>query len=379
MTEKVGLVKNAMLAVQRYPWEQGVCAQALWELGDEKTAIAMAHDAVLRQKEDGRLAVINDNIAVTDPAANGEVVWRAYERTGDKFYREAAEKMLAYLMKEAPRTETGCICHNEVSFHEGYSPDQIWVDSVYMAPPFLAVMGELTEAVAQIEGYLSYLRDAATGLLYHIYDAGTGQFVRKKLWATGNGWALLGIARVADIARERGEAFLAERLQGYGRTLLDAMLPYQLTDGRFHDILDEPDSFVEGTAAMMTAAFMYRGIAGGWLSGEYKERADLIREAMESYVDEFGLIREVCGCPHFLTPGTSAESMAAYLMMWAWYEKYEKRANAVLVSESDWSAIRETLYLNSIPEMAKSIVEGAREPLEDCVSEDMVEWNTKER
>ena len=39
---------------------------------------------------------------------------------------------------------------------------------------------------------------------------------------------------------------------------------------------------------------------------------------METYVDEFGLIREVCGCPHFLTPGTSAESMAAYLMMWAW-------------------------------------------------------------
>lgn len=29
MSEKVKLVKNAMLAVQRYPWEQGVCAQAL--------------------------------------------------------------------------------------------------------------------------------------------------------------------------------------------------------------------------------------------------------------------------------------------------------------------------------------------------------------
>ncbi len=32
---KIDLVKNAMLAVQRYPWEQGVCAQALWELGDD--------------------------------------------------------------------------------------------------------------------------------------------------------------------------------------------------------------------------------------------------------------------------------------------------------------------------------------------------------
>lgn len=51
-----------------------------------------------------------------------------------------------------------------------------------------------------------------------------------------------------------------------------------------------------------------------------------------------------------------------------------KRANAVLISESDWCAIQETLYLNSIPGMTKSIVEGANESLEDCISEDMVSW-----
>lgn len=51
-----------------------------------------------------------------------------------------------------------------------------------------------------------------------------------------------------------------------------------------------------------------------------------------------------------------------------------KKANAVLISEDDWSAIQETLYLDSIPGMTKSILDGAKEPLEDCVSEDMVEW-----
>lgn len=321
MTEKRILVKNAMLAVQRYPWEQGVCAQALWEMGDETTAIAMAHDAVLRQTEDGRLAVINANIAVTDPAANGEVVWRAYCKTGKELYREAAEKMLHYLMHKAPRTDKNILCHNEVSFHEGFSTDQLWVDSVYMAPPFLAVMGELSEAVMQIEGYLSYLKDETTGLLYHIYDAGTGSFVRKKLWATGNGWALLGIARVAETAIEQKETEYADRLIGYGKALLDAMLPYQLPDGRFHDILDEEDSFTEGTAAMMMATFIYRGLAGGWLPESYRTYADKVYNTMDAYVDEFGLIREVCGCPHFLTPGTSAESMAAYLMMQGWHDK----------------------------------------------------------
>lgn len=329
---KCELVKHAMLAVQRYPWEQGVCAQALWEYGDITTAVAMAHDAVLRQQPDGRLAVINENIAVTDPAANGEVVWRAYELTGNAMYRDAAGKMMYFLMEKAPRTERGIICHNEVSFHEGYSANQIWVDSIYMAPPFLAVMGELDEAVRQIEGYLTYLRDDRTGLLYHIYDAGgrksireklkgigNGKFVRKKLWATGNGWALLGIGRVIDIAIEKGRRDLAERLIRYGTGLLDAMLPYQMKDGRFHDILDEEDSFVEGTAAMMMAAFLYRGIAGGWLEEKYKVAADRVRETMEAYVDEYGIIHEVCGCPHFDRVGTSAESMAAYLMMYATY------------------------------------------------------------
>lgn len=51
-----------------------------------------------------------------------------------------------------------------------------------------------------------------------------------------------------------------------------------------------------------------------------------------------------------------------------------KRVNAVLISESDWSAIQETLYLDSIPGMTESILKGAKESLDECVSEDMVNW-----
>ena len=35
---------------------------------------------------------------------------------------------------------------------------------------------------------------------------------------------------------------------------------------------------------------------------------------------------------------------------------------------------QETLYLTSIPGMAESIIEGGKTPLEDCVSENEVEW-----
>lgn len=48
--------------------------------------------------------------------------------------------------------------------------------------------------------------------------------------------------------------------------------------------------------------------------------------------------------------------------------------NGVLIGESDWNAIQETLYLNSVPGLAESIVAGGNVPLEECLSEDEVEW-----
>ena len=43
-----------------------------------------------------------------------------------------------------------------------------------------------------------------------------------------------------------------------------------------------------------------------------------------------------------------------------------KRNNAVLVSEDDWNAISETLYLLSTPGMRESIKEGLNEDLAAC-------------
>jgi antitoxin YefM len=49
-----------------------------------------------------------------------------------------------------------------------------------------------------------------------------------------------------------------------------------------------------------------------------------------------------------------------------------KRSNAVLISEEDWRAIQETLYLLSIPGMRESIREGLNTPIEECTKD--LEW-----
>ena len=49
--------------------------------------------------------------------------------------------------------------------------------------------------------------------------------------------------------------------------------------------------------------------------------------------------------------------------------------NAVLISEDDWNAIQETLYLNSIPGMTESILESKNESLSECtVYDPEEEW-----
>jgi antitoxin YefM len=45
-----------------------------------------------------------------------------------------------------------------------------------------------------------------------------------------------------------------------------------------------------------------------------------------------------------------------------------KRNSAVLVSEEDWRAIQETLYLLSLPSMRESIRQGLRTPTRRCAT-----------
>lgn len=43
-----------------------------------------------------------------------------------------------------------------------------------------------------------------------------------------------------------------------------------------------------------------------------------------------------------------------------------KRHNGVLISEEDWRAINETIYLLSVPGMRKSIRQGLKTPVKKC-------------
>jgi rhamnogalacturonyl hydrolase YesR len=139
--EKVTL---AMLSMQRATWEQGVAMQALLELGETELVILMAKDAVLRQSQDGRLAMLGEEFALSDACSPGEAVLWAAKKTGDPFLMRGYEKLLDYVLNKAPRNKDGIIYHFT-------NIPQIWSDINYMLPPFLAISGEYSEAIKQID------------------------------------------------------------------------------------------------------------------------------------------------------------------------------------------------------------------------------------
>lgn len=258
-------VQAAMLSMQRRSWEQGVAAQALLELGNTDLVVLFAKDAVVNQLKDGRLGLNGESRPVADPAANGEPVFCAANVTGDPALKTAAERMRDFLLYNAPKTKDGLIYHHD-------NENKIWVDAMYMMPPFLAVAGHPQEAVKQIVGYRQILMHPEKRLYYHIWDDDRQDFARKLFWGVGNGWAAAGISRVI---RALPDSMTSEKtmLAGFVKEVLDACLPYQRSDGLFHDILDDPSTFVETNAAHMLAYSIFRGIRGGWIDASYRGAA----------------------------------------------------------------------------------------------------------
>jgi len=298
---KLAKVKKVLLTMQRASWEHGIAAQAFYEAGDMEIAYLMAVEAVHRQSDEGQLCVMYYENGVTDPASAGEVVFRMWERTGDEYFKKGYERMLDYLKNKAPRTD-GILHHVK-------NAPELWIDSLYMAPPFLAVVGEYKDAIHQIRGYRKYLWDSDKKMFRHIFNIKEKKFRRVDFWGGGNGWAAAGMARVIDTLPENYSEEKREIIQ-YVTELLSGCIECMRDDGLFYDVIDNKDSFIEANLSQMLAYSIFKGINSGWLDKRWLKYGIKVREGVNKCVDEHGFVRSVCGVPFFDRPGTSAEAQA---------------------------------------------------------------------
>lgn len=298
---------QAMLCMQRAAWEQGTASQAFIAIGRNDMAILFAKDALVRQTAEGRLGLLGSDPGVTDPGSNGEAVLLAYKLTGEEKYKKAAEAQYEYFKTKAPKTSDGILHH--VTYAK-----QVWSDASFMAPPFLALMGDFDEALKQIEGFRKYLLNPEKKMYYHIWDEAKNEFGRKLLWGGGNGWTAAGIAKIINLLPKENEHH-RNKFVLYGKEVIDGCIVYMRPDGLFHDIVDDASTFVETNLGQMLAFAIYTGVKAGWLDNSYKAKADSMRKAARAKVDSYGIVQGACGSPNFDHSGTSTEAQSFFLMM----------------------------------------------------------------
>jgi rhamnogalacturonyl hydrolase YesR len=306
-SDTVTKVKLALLSMQRHSWEQGTAMQAFLEQGDMDIVIPMAKEAVYRRRPDGRGADIGNTTASTDPCAVGEALIAACKATGDAALKQGCDALLEWALKKAPRNEKGIVYHLD-------NVPQMWSDSTYMLPPFLAAAGYFDEALINLYGYWDIFFDESKNLFRHIWDDSAKNFKREACWGGGNGWTLAAIARIYGLLpEERGTD--KGKLAAMGKTLIDGVLAHVRPDFLFHDVIDDPASFVETNLSQMLAYTIYRAVHSKWLDKSYLETAEKLYAAAVKKIDAYGLVQDCCGAPSFDKAGVAPEGQAFYLLM----------------------------------------------------------------
>lgn len=308
--DTVEQVLEAMMCMTRQCWEAGIAAQALMETGEQRKLDIVIYDMVLRQSADGRLCNVENTPAVTDSSFCIPSVFLTGKQKHDQILLDAALKNVEYLLHEAERAKDGTLYHLR-------GRTEIWADSMAFLPYSLALTGHKKEGLAQMKGIWNRLYDRSKGLCLHMWDEMRQDFTRPLAWGIGNGWALTGLHRMLPLYANDSESY--EWISDTFLSLLDSMLSYMTEEGRFHDVLDDEDTFCESETAAMTAYTIYKAVLERIIPEEKKETyladAELIRSSLWKQVDSTGLVRQAASSPAFDRPGTSVECQAHFLMM----------------------------------------------------------------
>jgi unsaturated rhamnogalacturonyl hydrolase len=175
-----------------------------------------------------------------------------HEITEDKHHLELAEQIVGFIMQKAERTTDGGLSHFN-------GKPQLWVDTLDMCCPVLSNLGRINkrpelqeEAIRQLEVFTKHLQDPETGLFYHMWDEKSSKHT-PSFWARGNGWVVMSYTEV--LKNEKKGSKGSARLIGPLKKQLAGISGLQDAEtGLWHTVLDEPDTYLEGSASAM---FLY--------------------------------------------------------------------------------------------------------------------------
>lgn len=267
----------------KHHYHQGVCLSGVYEIyrlcGEERYFSYIRDWVDSVTDTDG--SVLHYRPRALDDLQPGILLFPLWEKTGEKRY----ELCLKHLMEDIdayPVNSEGGFWHAESR------PDQMWLDSLYMACPLCAAYGKaygqpryIDKALLQVELMRKHCRDTETGLWYHAWDmrkeaswADKESGHSSEFWGRAIGWVLIAMLDILDSLEPHTDAH--ERLCGYIKELSEALCRYQSPQGRWYQLVnkgDRPGNWLENSCSCLYVAALSRAITKGILSESFLSSA----------------------------------------------------------------------------------------------------------
>ena len=237
----------------------------------------------------------------------GNVLSFMYEQTGERHYLDLLAYLTEDLYNNYPRNQYGGFWH----FYS--TPDQMWLDGLYMAGPLLAKYARYAQkpeyldlAVKQILLMYSNMRDEKSGLLFHGWDPGkNAEWADKntglspEVWGRACGWFVLAIADILDYVPEN--YCNRQRIIEIFNNIISSIIRYQSAEGRWYEVVNKWEDEGNWPENSCTCLFIYaiaKGVRMGYLPQTYLESArkayERVIETLEEVSEEGFSIGDIC-------------------------------------------------------------------------------------
>lgn len=219
--------------------------------------------------------------------------------------KDLLNKTLDYVLHQQSRLDDGTLCRPEPL------DETVWADDMFMSVPFLLRMAKLNndnslydEAAFQVLNINKHLTDKSTGLCRHGWYNST-QELSPVAWARANGWIVWAMSDA--LLRLPANHKDYEKIKEILIDRLDVLPTYQSQSGLWHQIIDNPDSYLETSASAMFALGLATAINNDWITDKYIPQLELAWQAISEQVDECGKVNGIC-------PGTDMGRNAEYYL-----------------------------------------------------------------
>jgi unsaturated rhamnogalacturonyl hydrolase len=248
--------------------------------------------------ERGTLGWQQDRTHNLDYIQPANLILFLYERTGEERYRIAA-KTVREAIDKIPRNADGGF------WHKSMYPNEMWIDGIYMAGPFLmrygALVGdkEASQQIAVDQALLAarHCLDKKTGLLFHAWDqdrnaawANPETGVSPIIWSRGMGWYVMALVDILELLPPSHPGY-PELHRLLGETVRGLTAVQDPKTGLWFQVLDQgkrSDNWIETSSSGMFIYAVNKAVGLKLIDAKHAAVAERAWKGLQATIEQDG-------------------------------------------------------------------------------------------